>query len=240
MEITQLAPNPARPLPKTRRGRDTRDKILAAARALVRKQWVHETPFTDLAEKADVKRASLLHAFPHWRDVLWSLLVEELDQIDRSYEKAASLKRARPGEKAFVMLAVLLDRAETSERLYPNLRSAMFTWNGKPTEKEITATGDEPWSAELMGHMTLYSLRDHYDAVETLLGIPDPPASSRKFNTRPIGECLLNYALDLAAGYPSYYEDFDERRRMLRTCIEQISSGMRKSTRSTNAKRRTR
>jgi len=236
METKQPVPNPTRPLPKTRRGRDTREEILAAARTLVSKQWVHETPFIELSEAADVARASLLHAFPHWRDVLWSLLIEELDQLDRSYEKASSLKRSKPAEKAFVMLKVLLDRAEVTGRLYPNLRSAMFTWHGEPSEREHSSSDVEPWSAELMGRMTLIPLRDHYEAVEILLEVPDKPIDPRKFYPRPIGECLLNFALDLAAGYPSYCADFGGRRQMLRECIELFASGLRKPPRSNRTK----
>lgn len=216
-----------RPEPKTSRGRDTQAEILQAARKLVSERWVHETPFTDLAAAAGVARASLLHAFPHWRDVTWSLLIEELDQLDRSHERAIALKRAKPSVRVYTMLVVLLDRAEKTGRLYPNLRSAMFTWHGEPSEEEYGHPDSVPWSSELMGRMTLIPLRDYYELIEEFLEVPDELRDSRKFPPRPTGECLVNFTLDLAAGYPSYCADFHERRELLQTTIELLAAGVR-------------
>lgn len=217
--------------PKTQRGRDTRDEILAAARKLVSERWVDEIPFTELAVAAGVARASLLHAFPNWRNVLGDLLWEEVNVLDESYSAASALKRVRPSERAYAMLVPLLDRAERSGRLYPNLRGAMFTWHGELSEVDDSdASLGLPPSREMLGAFMRIQLYDNYTAVESLLGIPrDAALKPNEFGPSPIGECLVNFALDLAAGSPSYFATFDDRRGTLRSVIGLVAAGISKS-----------
>jgi len=227
-------------VPKTQRGRNTRDEILAAARSLACERWVDEIPFTELAAAAGVARASLLHAFPQWRDVLWLLITEELELLDDSYRAAVALKRAHPSARVYTMLSPLLDRAEATGRLYPNLRGAMFTWQGEPSEKEDLETSLLlPPSREMLGAFMRIPLGDNYIAVESLLGMPrDVALNPNEFGPAPIGECLVNFTLDLAAGSPTNFATFDDRRYMLRSCIKLISAGIRGSMAAGTKKRR--
>ena len=187
---------------------------------MVSERWIHETPFKELAAEARVARASLLHAFPQWRDVVYSLLEEELGRLDVSCAAAQALKRARSDERVYEMLAVLLERAKKTGRLYPNLeRNVYLAWpavrggsSGRPYGS-LVSTGGEAIVAEVA--------EDHYASVEFLLQVP-----RNEFDPSPIGECLVNLALDLAAGYPSYWADFDERRQTLRRNIELIAAGL--------------
>lgn len=226
--------------PKTQRGRDTRDDILKAARILVSERWVDDVPFTELAATAQVARASLLHVYPHWRNVLYDLFAEEIDRLDRNYEAALALKRATPGDRAYAMLAPLLDRAEQAGRLYPNLRSAMFTWQADSRDQALS---EDVWSGPetplvLSGFLRI-QLSDHFAAVEQLLQVPrEPSLQPNEFPPNPIGECLVNFALDLAARSPTYFESFDERREMLRTTIDVIAAGIATRKRRGSKKRR--
>ena len=223
------APTPREP--KTQRGRDTRDEILAAARKLVSERWVEEIPFTELAVAARVARASLLHAFPHWRNVLYDLFAEEVDRLYDSYAVAIALKRVRPGDRAYAMLVPILDRAETTGRLYPNLRGAMFTWHGVPSAEERSqASLSLPPSREMLGAFARIDLGDNYIAIESLLGIPrDESLKPNEFGPSPIGECLVNLTFDLAAGTPSYFGTPEDRRRTLRSVIDLVAAGIGKS-----------
>jgi len=223
----QTAP---RPEPKTQRGRDTRDEILAAARKLASERWIDDVPFTELAAAAGVARASLLHVYPHWRNVLSDLLHEELDLLDAADKAASALKRVRPSQRAYSMLVVLIDRAESTGLLYPNLRAAMFTWQGEPREEEYSEFGFNTHpTREMLGRFMRYPLTDQYFAVEELLRVPrDSSLTSKEFGEPPIGELLIHFALDLAAGIPSYLTDFDERRHALRVNIDLIAAGLSK------------
>ena len=233
----QTAP---RPKPKTQRGRDTRDDILAAARKLASERWIDEVPFTELAAAAGVARASLLHVYPHWRNVLCDLLHEELDLLDEADTAARALKRARPSQRAYAMLVVLIDRAEKTGRLYPNLRAAMFTCQGEPREEEYSEVNlDAPPTREMLGRFIRIPLNDQYFLVEELLRVPrDPSLKSNEFGPRPIGECLLHFAFDLAAGIPSYFTDFEERRNALRVNIDLMAAGLSKNPQLSAKKRR--
>ncbi len=224
---------PPRREPKTQRGRDTREEILRAAQTLLSERSAGEVPFTELAMTAGVARASLLHAFPHWRDVLFGLFLIEIDRLDASFEAAESMKRASPTQKAYAMLVPLLDRAEKTGYLYPNIRSAMFTWHGEPIEEDFSNyTANSPDTPAMLGTFLRIALRDHYGAVEELLRVPaDNPA--------PVGELLVNFTLDLAASSPSDLSTFDERRQTLRHNIELIAAGLNQSKRSAAKSRRT-
>jgi AcrR family transcriptional regulator len=231
---------PTRRKPKTQRGRDTREEIVMAARRLVSERWVDEIPFTELAAAAGVARASLLHVFPQWRDVLYDLFSEEIARLDGSYAAAVALKRVRHCDRAYAMLVPILDRAEVTGRLYPNLRGAMFTWHGAPSAAEETS--DDAFllpSREMLGAFARIDLGDNYSAVESLLGIPrDESLKPNEFGPSPIGECLVNLALDLAAGSPSYFATFEDRRHTLRSSIRLISAGVRASMSGGTKKRR--
>lgn len=218
--------------PKTQRGRDTRDEILRAALRLLEERSVEEIAFTELAAAAGVARASLLHAFPHWRDVLCDLFLREVDRLFDSSEVAYSMKRARPAQKVYAMLAPVLDRAEQTGSLYPNLRSATFTWHGEPRdEKYASGTHESIDTAPVLGTFIRIALSDYYLVVEDLLGVPKDTAFKQgKFgNSTPVGELLLNFTLDLAARSPSYRATFDERRQTLRYNIELIAQGLIRS-----------
>jgi AcrR family transcriptional regulator len=222
---------PTRREPKTQRGRETRDEILIAARQLVSERWVDEVPFIELAAAAGVARASLLHVFPNWRNVLYDLFADEVDILDESFAAALALKRARPGDRAYAMLVPLLNRAEKTGRLYPNFRSAMFAWHGDPSEEDLSeASVLLPPGREMLAAFTRIHLNDHYAAVEELLGVQrDESLKPNEFGSAPIGECLVNFTLDLAAGCPTYFATFDFRRETLRSTIDVIAAGLRRS-----------
>lgn len=214
-------------MPKTQRGRDTREAILSAARRLASERWVDEVPFTDLAEAAEVARASLHHAFGHWRNVLWDLFEEEADLLDEAYERARRLRRRRPSDRAFEMLAAVLDRADQTGLLYPNLRSAMATWCGEPTDLALEeASPSAPLRRDVLAAWTRIRLQNHYEAVEELLGVPaDESLGDDEVRPLPLGECLVHFTLDLAAGSASYFSTLQERRDTLRSCVESFSAG---------------
>ena len=236
--IFQLRP-PGR-APKTARGVETKGKILAAARILATERWIHEVPFTALAQTAGVARASLLHCFGNWSDVMSSLFHEEIRLLDQTYGDAKSMKGAHPAARAFAMLSPLIDRAESTGLLYPNLRSVMFTWHGQPTEQEMLAElrPGTPPSAATLSMFALIDLSDFYAAAEDLLGIQPAPRRARSsaaqpsphpYLPAPIGECLVNVTLDLAAGSPSTTASFDGRRETLRRTIKLIAVGVSKT-----------
>jgi AcrR family transcriptional regulator len=210
--------SPRRRVPRTSRGEQTREQILSAALRLASERWVSEIAFTELAEEAQVARASLLHAFPHWREVVYDLFCVEADRLDDWYIEATQLKRTTPEARAFAMLRGLIDRAEATGLLYPNIRSAMFTWAGEPTpaeyEPDLMTSASSP---AMLGSFVRIQLSEHYVGVEDLLGIPPKPG--KPIGPTPIGECLLNFAFDLAAGSPTYRGSFDERRETLRRTI---------------------
>ena len=197
----------ARPQPKTQRGRDTRDEILRAARTLASERWIDEVPFVELAAKADVARGSLLHAFRDWHTVLYDLFSAEIDRLDESFTAAVALKRVRPADRVSAMLCPLLDRAEQTGLLYPNLRGAMFAWQGELTEAdESEESMSLPPSRAMLGAFSRIQLREHYAAIEELLEVPCVASPEpRRFPNVPIGECLLHFTLDLAAGIPSHW-----------------------------------
>ena len=128
------------------------------------------------------------------------------------------------------MLAPLLDRAEKTGRLYPNLRSAMFVWHGNPSEEDLSeAAAFSPPSREMLAAWTRIHLNDHYAAVEELLGVPrDESLKPNEFGASPIGECLVHFALDLAAGSPTYFATIEFRKQTLRSNIDVISAGLRR------------
>lgn len=216
------------PDPKTQRGRDTREQILSAARRLVSERWVDEVPFTDLAEAAQVARASLLYAFGHWRNVLWDLFEEEMDLLDEARTRANRLRRRRLSDGAFEMLAVLLDRADETGLLYPNLRGAMSTWQGEPTDEALFgACPSAPLRRDVLAAWALVRLQPSYEAVEELLGIPqDKSLGEGEVRPVPIGECLVNFALDLAAGSPSSFSTLQDRRLALRRCLDVFADSL--------------
>ena len=155
--------------------------------------------------------------------------MEEFALLDQSYESALSLKRATPSKRAYTMLVVLLDRAERTGRLYPNLRSAMFTWHGTPTAEDDASEPDAPWSAAMMGQMVRIPMNDYQLFIEELLQVPMDESQKNKFGPRPIGECLLNFTLDLAAGCPSYRDSYEDRRRTLQLNIDLVVAGLRQT-----------
>jgi AcrR family transcriptional regulator len=218
-------------MPQTRRGWDTYDVILAAARRLASDRWVEDVSFVDLATEAGVARASLLHLFPHWRNVLWELFEQEADFLDNAYEQARRLKREQPNDRVYAMLADLLNRAEKTGLLYPNLRGALFTWHGEPTDQELSdSSPTTPLGRGVLAAFALVRLQQHYVAVEDLLGIPhDESLKPNEVSPVPIGECLVNFALDLAAGSPTHFATFAARRRTLRSFIELVAAGLRET-----------
>ena len=215
---------------KTQRGIETREKILRAAHELVSERWVDEIPFVELAKEAKVARASLLHAFPQWRDVLSCLFHEEITRLDLAVTAAEALKRARPADRVYAMLRSVIDRAEETGLLYPNLRAMMFTWQGELSEQDMDLEEPERPSRAMLGVFQLIDLRDQYDAVETLLGMASakPPGKGR-FAKAPVGEWLVHWTLDLAAGIPSYGNTFEERRSALRDAVDLVAAGLRAS-----------
>lgn len=226
--------------PKTQRGWVTHKEIVTTARDLLGERWVDEIPFTELAEAAGVARASLLHAFPNWRHMLWYLFEQESDHLAKSYAAASVRRRARPTDRVYAMLATLLDRAEITGRLYPNLRGAMFTWDGIPTSEDLAAISPElPLGRNVARTFVHIRLNEYYIAVEELIGIPRDqsllPIGVRRL---PIGECLVNFAFDLAAGSPTLFATFDDRRRTLKSMINMIAAGMRPSKPRVAKKRR--
>lgn len=223
--LEPLKNTPTRREPKTERGRVTRDEILTAARKLACERWVNEIPYKELAEVAGVARASLFHAYPNWDQVLLDLLEHELGHLDGSFDAACAQKRVRPGDRTYTMLVVLLDRAEQSGKLYANLRSRMFTWQGELRDGDHDR---EPMTPGVLGWYTLVPLRDQYGMVEELLGIPnDSSLKGNEYGPAPCGECLLNLAFDLAAGSPSQWSTFDERRVTLQRTIEVMAAGVK-------------
>jgi AcrR family transcriptional regulator len=219
-----------RPEAKTQRGVETRDRILLAARELVCQRWVDEIPFVQLARTAQVARASLLHAFPQWRDVLTCLFTEEVDRLDQAVTAAMAIKGKRPADRVYAMLCSVIDRAEATGLLYANLRAMLFTCQGELSEKDMELENPERASRAMLGWFHLIELRDQYDAVEELLEMSKPERPGRaRFAQAPIGELLVHWTLDLAAGIPSYGSTFDERRSALRDAINLVAAGLRAS-----------
>jgi hypothetical protein len=102
----------------------------------------------------------------------------------------------------------------------------MFTWHGEPAPEEYNADpSSAPPSPAMLGAYVRIQLSDHFAAVEDLLGMP--ATYGKPVGPVPIGECLVNFALDLAAGSPTYRGSFDERRATLRKTIVVVSAGTR-------------
>jgi len=83
----------------------------------------------ELARRADVARASLLWQFPDgMTDVLNAVLLRELAAFDDGFGEVERKKQPSRIDNVMRAFEPLFAKAESSGRLYANLRGAMFTW----------------------------------------------------------------------------------------------------------------
>lgn len=188
--------------PKTARGEDAQSAVLRAAQKLLSERNSSAIPIVELAERAGIARASLLLQFPGgWPEILNTLAVQEIDFLDTAYEELLAAKGMRRDEKAYRLLEALLARAESTGRLYPNLRAAMFTW-GEDNQGIYRCGLDD------MVAMIATLLRSATDGSET---------AERTFGY--FGESLLHLAWDLASFEGLWMRTWTERRAALRHAV---------------------
>jgi AcrR family transcriptional regulator len=194
----------------TQQGADTRAAILDAAQDLLREHWLDQLPLAQLSEKCGRARASILGQFPNgWPDILNTLAIRELCDIDTLWKEALALKRVGPVERVQHVLEPCLTRASETGLLYANLRAAMFTW------------GDENQAIFESGLQDIIRM-----IVECLVHpgpVPEGPAGDRVWL---VAESLYYQALDLAARPWWMVGTWEERRATLEVLIETVVTGL--------------
>jgi hypothetical protein len=188
--------------PPTPRGEKVIDTVTETARRLLQDHFVDQISLVELAKASSVARASLLLQFPGgWPDILATVAIREIN-LDSAFEKAKEAPRLRRAKRVFIALNTLLDRAEESGLLYPNLRAAMFSW-GSENQSVFRIAFEGCW--------------------ENLMDLITDRSGSQESHGRAMGylvDHLLNLTLDLASSEGYMARTWDERRDALRTAVD--------------------
>jgi AcrR family transcriptional regulator len=190
--------------PPTPRGEKVFDTVSQTARRLLQDHFVDHISLVELAKASGVARASLLLQFPGgWPDILATVAIQEIN-LDRAFEEAKDARRLTRAKRVFMALNTLLDRAEESGLLYPNLRAAMFSC-GSENQSVFRIAIEGCW--------------------ENIMELITDRSESNESRSRTVGylvDHLLNLTLDLASNEGYMARTWDERRDALRTAINVV------------------
>jgi len=84
--------------------RDTRDRIVEAARELFRSKGYHTASVAEILERADANSGSLYHFFPTKQDLLLAVLDWYLEHLDSAIVAPARARTEDPIETIFAIL----------------------------------------------------------------------------------------------------------------------------------------
>jgi AcrR family transcriptional regulator len=195
--------------PKTQRGQEARESILAAAEALLIVRRLEDVSISELARESGVVRASLFFHFPDgWPDIACALFI---DIFFQRFEGAILplLDKMPTRTKASDTVRVLkafFDLAGETGLLVANLRAQMFVWGEE--NQGIWQCGVEDSNAclgALLAGGDEKITKDHLYAAEG----------------------LINIALDLAAGAGSYPHTAKEKLALLKRNVELTTAGLK-------------
>ena len=197
--------------PKSARGQDSMEQVVGTATRMLRERWIADISISELARESGVVRASLLFAFPNgWPDVANTVAIRTLfEPFDKELD--ALLERPprvlKPGHVTRV-LSTLLDLAQQTGRLLPNLRAQMFVWG--EDNQAIFRHGLQDWNAGL---------------ASVLAGKEETKGTAHI----AAAENLINFTLDLAAGAGYVTSTEKWRRAILKDTVELIFRGIGKN-----------
>jgi AcrR family transcriptional regulator len=187
--------------PPTERGERVINAVTATAHRLLQDHFVDQLSLVELAKESGVARASLLLQFPGgWPDVLATVAIQEIN-LDSAFEQTRAAPRLTRAKRVFMALNTLLDRAEETGRLYPNLRAGTFSW-GSEIQSVFRIAYEGCW--------------------ENIMDLATDGGRLKADQRRRTGylvENLLNLTLDLASSEGYLVRTWDERRDALRLAI---------------------
>ncbi len=163
-------------IPPTPRGTTgaTRDRLLAAAAAVVRRDGARALTLDAVAAEAGVSKGGLLYHFPHKRDLVRGLVADWMEQFEveieeaaaeekgvggwtRSFLRGSDMTRMAPAERdvEFSLLSVAVDRPEELEFV----RDRYAAWQARMEDDGIDPVdatlvrlaADGLWFADLLG-----------------------------------------------------------------------------------------
>ena len=159
--------------PATRTSAATRERLLAAAAAVVRREGARGLTLDAVARQAGVSKGGLLYHFPGKRELVRGLVADWMDRFEaevdaeaapggtggwtRAYLHASDMTRVAPGERdvEFSLLSVLIDAPEELDFV----RERYTAWQARMNDDgidPIDATlvrlaADGLWFADLLG-----------------------------------------------------------------------------------------
>jgi AcrR family transcriptional regulator len=223
-EIIDLDSRRTRPtgrIAMTERGGKVMDEVTAAARKLLVHDWSYEVSVVAVAREAGVARASLLWQFEAGMpDILNTVLIRELTGFDEGFAKAERQRNADPLARTLTAFSPLFAQAETSGRLYANLRGAMFTWGTQNSD------------------IYSKSFNDYIDMTVELLKGAAP--SSEPLMARlegHIAKAVFSGCLDSLANGVDAESGWKERQEAFRSIVIMAVEGMRQLARNAKARR---
>jgi AcrR family transcriptional regulator len=151
----------------------TRDRLLAAAAAVVRREGARSLTLDAVAREADVSKGGLLYHFPNKRALVRGLVADWMDRFEaevdadaeaegaggwtRAYLSGSDMTRMPPAERdlEFSLLSVLIDAPEELDFVRERYRAWQARMNDDGIDPAdatlVRLAADGLWFADLLG-----------------------------------------------------------------------------------------
>jgi AcrR family transcriptional regulator len=194
----------------TARGNDVMDRVVEVARDALTTFWWYELTVVQIAREAGLARPSVLLQFPEGiPDIVCTVTLQELGRFSEDAAASLASRVNDPLRRTVNAFAPLFERADTSGRLYANMRSALVLW--RDGFEGVFAIGR----------------RDSIDFVAALLAgaWPQDPVATRRLGYA--ADAIWNLALDLCAGEGEFPRNAVERREAFSQSVHAILRGLK-------------
>ncbi|MDX1484805.1 MAG: TetR/AcrR family transcriptional regulator [Alphaproteobacteria bacterium] len=179
----------------SRRGEDTKERILDAAQALVLERGFAATPVDDIIKSTALTKGAFFHHFPSKGDLARALLQryadEDLAVFDRLAARADELAED-PLQNALLFLSLFEEFVDAMAKPFPGCMFASYIYEGQTFGPEVHALIDEA----LKGWTAVYERK-----FEAVIASREP---RQKVTAKQLAEsivCLMEGAFLLARAY---------------------------------------